>query len=158
MVRMGIGYDVHKLVEGRDLIIGGVRIESEMGLDGHSDADVLIHAVIDALLGAAALGDIGVHFPDTDDKWKDADSSGLLKHTRQLIEEAGFTICNIDATVALEKPKLGPHIKEMRTRLSTSLGIAVMQVSVKATTSEKLGFVGREQGAAAYAVCAIEES
>ncbi len=156
MVRVGIGYDVHKLARGRDLIIGGVRIKSEMGLEGHSDADVLIHAVIDALLGAAALGDIGVHFPDTDETWKGADSAGLLAHARNLIEDAGFAICNIDATLALEKPKLEPHIMEMRARLSTILGLAVDQVSVKATTSEKLGFVGRGQGAVAYAICAIE--
>lgn len=156
MVRVGIGYDVHKLVEGRDLIIGGVRIKSEMGLDGHSDADVLVHAVIDALLGAAALGDIGEHFPDTDETWEGADSTGLLAHTRNLVEDAGFVICNIDATLALERPKLGPYIMEMRVRLSTILGLHVNQISVKATTSETLGFVGRGQGAAAYAICAIE--
>ena len=155
-MRVGIGYDVHRLVEGRDLIIGGIRIASEKGLDGHSDADVLIHAIIDALLGAAALGDIGVHFPDTNDKWKGADSTRLLSHCLKLIEDAGFAICNIDATVILEKPKLQSHISDIRGRLASILGLTVEKVSIKATTSEGIGFVGREEGAAAYAICSME--
>ncbi len=154
-MRIGIGYDVHRLAEGRPLILGGVRIEHERGLDGHSDADVLVHAVIDALLGAAALGDIGQHFPDTDPAWKGADSMKLLAHVRGLVREAGYQVGNVDAVVVLQRPKLRPHIEAMRANLADVLGIDLGQVSVKATTGETMGFVGREEGAAVHAVCLL---
>ncbi len=154
-MRIGIGYDVHRLVEGRPLILGGVEIAHERGLAGHSDADVLLHAIADALLGAAALGDIGLHFPDTDERWRGADSRRLLEAVGRLVTEAGYTISNIDATVALERPKLRPHIDAMRTNVASALGLERGRVSVKATTTERLGFVGTEAGAAAYAVCLI---
>jgi len=156
MVRVGIGFDVHKLASGRDLVIGGVKIANEKGLFGHSDADVLLHAIIDALLGAAALGDIGSHFPDTDERWKNADSRRLLAHVGNLIREAGFAVNNVDGTVVLERPRLSSYVEEMRKQIALELGIQLSQVSVKATTSERIGFVGREEGAMAYAVCAIE--
>ncbi|MEZ4700171.1 MAG: 2-C-methyl-D-erythritol 2,4-cyclodiphosphate synthase [Rhodothermales bacterium] len=154
-MRIGFGYDVHRLVEGRPLILGGVTIPHETGLDGHSDADVLLHAITDALLGAAALGDIGMHFPDTDMRWKGADSRDLLRETVRLVEEAGYVVGNVDATVALQRPKLRPHIDAMRACVGDLLRIPVQAVSVKATTTERLGFVGSEAGAAAYAVCLL---
>lgn len=154
-MRVGIGYDVHRLVEGRPLVIGGVTIPHETGLDGHSDADVLLHAIADALLGAAALGDIGLHFPDTDARWRGADSRALLRAVGERVAEAGYRISNIDATVALQRPKLRPHIDAMREQVAGVLGLALGQVSVKATTTERLGFVGEEAGAAAYAVCCL---
>ena len=154
-MRIGYGYDVHRLVDGRPLILGGVHIPHETGLDGHSDADVLLHAITDALLGAAALGDIGSHFPDTEARWKDADSRMLLREVGRLIEEAGYQIANIDATVALQRPKLRPHIDAMRRNIADTLSLDAGQVSVKATTTERLGFVGTEAGAAASAVCLL---
>ncbi len=154
-MRIGMGYDVHRLVAGRPLIIGGVTIPHETGLDGHSDADVLLHAITDALLGAAALGDIGLHFPDTDNRWKGADSRDLLRETVRVVAEAGFVVGNVDATVALQRPRLRPHIDAMRACIAEVLGISLQAVSVKATTTERLGFVGTEAGAAAYAVCLL---
>lgn len=154
-MRIGIGYDVHRLKEGRPLTLGGVRIEHERGLDGHSDADVLVHAIIDALLGAAALGDIGAHFPDTDPEWKGADSMKLLGSVVDLIFDEGYRFGNVDAVVVLQRPKLRPHIDAMRANIAGVLGVALGQVSVKATTGEKIGFAGREEGAAAHAVCLL---
>jgi 2-C-methyl-D-erythritol 2,4-cyclodiphosphate synthase len=155
MTRIGFGYDVHRMVEGRPLVLGGVEIPSDLGLEGHSDADVLIHAIVDALLGAAALGDIGAHFPDTDAEWQDADSRIFLESARKLIRQAGFEICNIDSTVVVEKPRLRPHILAIRSNIADVLGLDISAVSVKATTNERLGFIGEREGAAAYAVCAI---
>lgn len=155
-MRVGFGYDVHRLVEGRDLILGGVRIDHPSGLSGHSDADVLLHAIADALLGAAALGDIGRHFPDTDAEWEGADSLDLLAAVYERIQEAGYRMANVDATVCLERPKLHPHISSMRDNIAGALRVSVDRVSVKATTSERLGFIGREEGAAAHAVCLLE--
>ena len=157
MIRTGIGYDVHRLVEGRPLILGGVNIPHTLGLDGHSDADVLLHAITDALLGAAALGDIGAHFPDTDEEWRGADSLKLLEAGGDLLVREGFRINNVDGTVALQRPKLRPHIDTMRANIARVLHLDIGQVSVKATTTERLGFVGTEQGAAAFATCAIRE-
>ncbi len=154
-MRIGYGYDVHRLVAGRPLILGGVTVPHEAGLDGHSDADVLLHAVADALLGAAALGDLGVHFPDTDARWRDADSRALLQAVGQAVHEAGYRVANIDATVALQRPKLRPYIDGMRANIAAALGLDAGQVSVKATTTERLGFVGQEAGAAASAVCLL---
>ena len=154
-LRIGYGYDVHRLVPGRPLILGGVTVPHETGLAGHSDADVLLHAVADALLGAAALGDIGLHFPDTDARWRDADSRALLRAVVRRVEEAGFGLVNVDATVALQRPRLRPHIDAMRQNLAADLGLEVARVSVKATTTECLGFVGEEAGAAASAVCLL---
>lgn len=154
-MRVGMGYDVHRLVEGRDLILGGVKIPHEMGLLGHSDADVLLHAIMDALLGAAALGDIGKHFPDTDPAYKGISSLQLLKHVRQLIEDKGYVVDNIDATVIAQKPKLRSFIEEMETNIADTLGISKEQVNVKATTEEGLGFSGREEGIAAQAICML---
>ena len=151
-MRIGHGYDVHKLVEGRDLILGGVKIEYEKGLLGHSDADVLTHAVMDALLGAAALGDIGRHFPDTDPAYKGIDSTLLLRRTVELLHERGYKVGNVDITIALQRPKLRPYIDQMRERLAEVMGVEVGAVSVKATTTEKLGFEGRGEGVSAYAV------
>ena len=151
----GIGYDCHRLTAGRPLIIGGVRIEHDRGLDGHSDADVLTHAVIDALLGAAALGDIGEHFPDTDPRYKDADSLALLRATIDLLAQAGFAPVHVDATVMMERPKLGPAKTEIRARLAEALGIGPGHVSVKATRGEGMGFIGREEGVAALAVATV---
>ena len=156
-MRIGHGYDVHRLVEDRDLILGGVKIPCEKGLLGHSDADVLTHAVMDALLGAAALGDIGKHFPDTDPAYKGADSLALAAHVAALLAENGYRIENIDATLLAQAPKLAPHIPEMRKNLAASLGIDMEQVSVKATTEEGLGFTGEGLGIAAHAVCLIEK-
>ncbi len=155
-MRIGHGYDVHRLTAGRPLILGGVTIPSEVGLDGHSDADVLTHAIIDALLGAAALGDIGAHFPDTDDRWKGADSMDLLRVAHRLLTEAGFNVGNIDATVVLQRPKLREHIDAMRTEIARALRCNVARVSVKATTGEGMGFVGTGEGAAAHAVCLLQ--
>ena len=156
LMRIGQGYDVHRLVEGRKLILGGVDIPYGKGLDGHSDADVLVHAIMDAMLGAAAMGDIGLLFPDTDDKWKGADSMVLLKHTAQKLMSAGYHIVNIDATVIAQAPKLRPYIDEMRNNISQALDIDIGCVSVKATTEEKLGFTGRGEGIAAQAVVLID--
>lgn len=155
-MRIGQGYDVHKLVKGRKLIIGGVEIEHDLGLLGHSDADVLLHAVSDALLGAAALGDIGKHFPDTDERYRGADSLELLKLVGILIAENGYKVVNIDSTVIAQAPKLAPHILTMRKNIATALGIEVGFVSVKATTEEKLGFTGAREGIAAQAICLID--
>lgn len=155
MIRVGFGYDVHRLVEGRKLILGGVTIPSELGLLGHSDADVLLHAITDALLGAIAAGDIGEHFPDTDPKWKGADSGRILESVVEMVSVAGFSIGNVDATVVLEQPKLRPFVNQIRGRIAALLGVAIEQVSVKATTSEGMGFVGRQDGAAAYATCLV---
>lgn len=156
-MRIGSGYDVHKLVEDRDLIIGGVKIPYEKGLLGHSDADVLLHAISDALLGAAALGDIGRHFPDTDLRFKGADSRKLLSQVLHLISEKGYYIINIDATIIAQKPKMAPHIQQMRENIAETLQIAVDQVNVKATTEEGMGFTGAGLGIAASAVCLLEE-
>ena len=156
MIRIGHGYDVHKLVEGRKLILGGVEIEHETGLLGHSDADVLLHAISDALLGAAAMGDIGKLFPDNDPKYKGADSLVLLRKVGVNLTAAGYKISNIDATVIAQAPKLSPHIRLMRTNIARALGIDASQVSVKATTEEGLGFSGEKLGIAAHAVCLIE--
>ena len=156
-MRIGHGYDVHRLVSGRPLILGGVAVPSEVGLDGHSDADVLTHAVIDALLGAAALGDIGALFPDTDAEWAGADSLGLLRRVAERVGGAGFAVGNVDATVVLQRPKLRPHADAMRAALAGALGVAVDRVSVKATTGEGMGFVGAGEGAAAHAVCLLTE-
>ena len=154
-LRIGQGYDVHRFKEGRKLILGGVDIPSEMGLDGHSDADVLAHAIADALLGAAALGDIGKHFPDTDEKYRGADSLRLLNQVVALIKAHGYTVINVDSTVVAQAPKLAPHIEQMRKNLATAMRITADRVSVKATTEEKLGFTGRLEGISAQAVCLI---
>ena len=155
-MRIGSGYDVHKLVSGRDLILGGVKIEHELGLLGHSDADVLTHAIMDALLGAAASYDIGYHFPDTDERYKGVNSLELLSQVREIIGEKGYKVGNIDATVIAERPKLRPYIDEMRKNIADTLKINIDQVSIKATTEERLGFTGREEGIAANAVCILE--
>lgn len=149
--RTGFGIDFHQLVEGRELWIGGIKLEHHKGALGHSDADVLLHAVCDAMLGAACLGDIGLHFPDTDDSYKDIDSKILLKKSNELIKNAGYEIGNIDATVCLEYPKIKPYSAQMRKVIAGILGIDENAVSVKATTSERMGFVGREEGISAYA-------
>lgn len=155
-MRIGSGYDVHKLVSGRDLILGGVKIEHELGLLGHSDADVLTHAIMDALLGAVASYDIGYHFPDTDERYKGVNSLELLSQVREIIGEKGYKVGNIDATVIAERPKLRPYIDEMRKNIADTLKINIDQVSIKATTEERLGFTGREEGIAANAVCILE--
>ena len=155
-MRIGMGYDVHRLVENRDLILGGVKIPHKTGLLGHSDADVLLHAVADALLGAAALGDIGRHFPDTDEKYKGADSLKLLGKVAELIGEKGYCVRNVDATIVAQKPKLALYIDEMRKNIANVLNVTVDNVNVKATTEEKLGFTGSEEGIGAYAVALIE--
>lgn len=154
-MRIGIGYDVHRLVEDRPLILGGVRIPHERGLEGHSDADVLLHAVGDALLGAAALGDLGAHFPDTEAEWEDADSQQLLREVAERVREAGYAPHNVDATVLLERPKLRPHVTAMRGNIAAALSLEVDRVSVKATTTEGLGPEGREEGVTAQAVCTL---
>ena len=153
--RTGFGWDSHRLVAGRPLILGGVELEHELGLDGHSDADVLTHAVIDALLGAAGLGDIGAHFPDTDERFRGADSIGLLAETARLLAQAGFRVVNVDAIVCLERPKIGERRTAMRERLAAALGLDPGRVNVKATTGEGIGFVGREEGVAAQAVATV---
>lgn len=154
-MRVGMGYDVHKLVEGRDLIIGGVKIPHRYGLLGHSDADVLLHAIMDALLGAAALGDIGKHFPDTDENYKGISSLKLLEEVRKLIEKECYVIENIDATIIAQKPKMRPFIDEMEENIAGVLGISKNQVNIKATTEEGLGFTGREEGISAQVICAL---
>ena len=156
-MRIGHGYDVHRLVPNRDLIIGGVKIDYELGLDGHSDADVMLHAVMDALLGAAALRDIGYHFPDTDMRYKGADSRMLLRGVGEKIAAAGYKVGNIDVTMIAQRPKLKPHIPQMMENIAADLGIALGQVNVKATTEEKLGFTGEGLGMSCHAVCLLEE-
>lgn len=155
-IRVGFGYDVHALSEGRALWLGGIKIEHTVGLLGHSDADVLIHAICDALLGAANLRDIGYHFPDTAGAYKDIDSKLLLRDTMKLIQEAGYELGNIDATIAAERPKLNPHIPLMKQTLAEVMQVSEADLSIKATTTEKLGFTGREEGIAAYATVLIE--
>jgi 2-C-methyl-D-erythritol 2,4-cyclodiphosphate synthase len=155
-VRIGQGFDVHALVKGRKLIVGGVTIPFDKGLDGHSDADVLIHAVCDALLGAAALGDIGRHFPDTDPKYKNADSRALLREVARKVREAGFSIANVDATVIAEAPKMAPHIAAMVANLAADLAVSPGRVNVKAKTAERLGAIGRGEGIAAQAIALLE--
>ena len=158
MTRAGIGWDSHRLEPGRPLVLGGVQIpEAELGLAGHSDADVLTHAVIDALLGAAGMGDIGQHFPDTDERWRDADSIELLRSVRDKLRDAGHAPANIDATIACETPKLSPFRDEMRTRLAEAVELPVDSVNVKFTTGEKMGFVGRGEGVAALAIATLAD-
>jgi 2-C-methyl-D-erythritol 2,4-cyclodiphosphate synthase len=154
-IRIGHGYDVHRYCEGRDLILGGVRIPYEMGLLGHSDADVLVHAVMDAVIGALGLGDIGKHFPDTDGAYKDIDSMLLAKKVYGLLTEQGYYVVNIDATVIAQKPKLAPYIEQMKSNIAEVFGISADRVNVKATTEEKLGFTGRLEGVSSHAVCII---
>lgn len=155
-MRIGHGYDVHRFCSDRDLILGGVKIPNDMGLLGHSDADVLLHAISDALLGAAALGDIGKHFPDTDPKFKGADSRVLLRHCVALVKEKGFKVSNIDATIVAQKPKLAPFIEEMAKNIANDCQVEISDVNVKATTEEGLGFTGELKGICAHAVCIIE--
>jgi 2-C-methyl-D-erythritol 2,4-cyclodiphosphate synthase len=156
MSLVGIGYDCHRLVPGRRLVLGGVEIEHDLGLAGHSDADVLAHAVIDALLGAAGMGDVGEHFPDTDERYRDADSLRLLDEALERIGAAGLRLVNVDATVIVERPKLGPHKEAIRARLAGTLGLPSERVNVKATTGEGMGFVGRGEGVAALAVATLD--
>ncbi|HJD45720.1 MAG TPA: 2-C-methyl-D-erythritol 2,4-cyclodiphosphate synthase [Candidatus Mediterraneibacter norfolkensis] len=156
-MRVGMGYDVHRLTGGRKLIMGGVEIPYEKGLLGHSDADVLVHAVMDALLGAAALGDIGKHFPDTDPEYEGVSSIRLLEHVGRILEENGYVIENIDATIIAQRPKMRPYIDQMRENMAKALGIETDQVSVKATTEEGLGFTGTGDGISSHAICAIEK-
>lgn len=156
IVRTGIGYDVHRFVEGRPLMLGGVEIPHTHGLDGHSDADVVLHAITDALLGAAALGDIGQHFPPSDPTWRDAKSEVFLVHACQLVNREGFVAVNIDVTVIAEEPKIGPHVLEMREKIAGALNLTVDDVSIKATTNEGMGFVGRGEGVAALAIATIQ--
>lgn len=155
-MRIGHGYDVHRLVSGRPLILGGVNIPWERGLMGHSDADVLTHAVMDALLGAAALGDIGQHFPDNDDRYLNIDSQKLLKTVCALVRDAGYTLGNLDATVIVQKPKLAPYLSAMRKALAQTMEVDITKINLKATTEERLGFTGREEGIAAHCVCLLE--
>lgn len=156
-VRIGQGFDVHRLVQGRELWLGGVLVPAELGALGHSDADVLLHAICDALLGAAGLGDIGKHFPDTETRWKGADSKVLLKEVVRLLGVAGWRVGNVDSTLVLEKPKIAPHIPAMRAAIAPLLGVAEDAVGIKATTNEKLGYVGRQEGVCAYAVALIKK-
>jgi 2-C-methyl-D-erythritol 2,4-cyclodiphosphate synthase len=153
--RHGIGYDTHRLVEGRRLVLGGVEIDHDLGLEGHSDADVLAHAVIDALLGAAGLGDIGDHFPDTDDRWRDADSIALVGRVASMLDDAGLTVVHVDVTVMAERPRIAPHRDAMRERLGSALGVEPGAINVKATRGEGMGFVGRGEGIAALAVATV---
>lgn len=155
--KIGFGYDVHQLKEGTDFWLGGIQLPHTKGATGHSDADVLIHAICDALLGAANLGDIGLHFPNTSSKFKNIDSKLLLKEVMNLLSKEGFTIGNIDSTITLEKPKINPHIPAMKKALALTMGIAENQISIKATTNEQMGYIGREEGIAAYAVVLIEK-
>lgn len=157
MFRVGFGFDVHQLVEGREFWLGGVLVPHHVGALGHSDADVLLHALCDALLGAAGLGDIGRHFPDTDDRWKGADSKLLLKEVVRLLGEKGWQVGNVDCTLILEKPRIMPHVPAMRAIIAPILGVAEDAVSIKATTNEKLGYVGRQEGVAAHAVALIQK-
>jgi len=156
-IRIGFGYDVHAFATDRPLILGGVTIPSERGLSGHSDADTVIHAIVDALLGAAALGDIGQHFPSSDERWKNQPSSVFLDYTYDLLCQQQYTINNIDTTIVAEHPKLAPHIQAMRTHLAERLHLTIEQVSVKATTTDGLGFTGRQEGIACYAVASVEK-
>lgn len=156
--RTGLGYDCHRFEDGRRLVLGGVQVEHTRGLAGHSDADVLTHAIIDALLGAAALGDIGQHFPDTDERYRGADSLELLRATMRMLTARGFSVVNIDATVVIERPRVAPLREQIRASLAGAIGVEVEQVSVKATRGEGMGFVGREEGAAALAVATLEPS
>lgn len=156
-MRIGHGYDVHKLVEDRKLVLGGVEIPHEKGLLGHSDADVLVHAIMDSILGALALGDIGKHFPDTDQKYKDISSVLLLEKVYNIMSEHGYEIGNIDSTIAAQKPKLAPHIEDMRTIISTVLNTDIENINIKATTTEELGFVGRKEGISSYSVCLLRK-
>lgn len=156
VMRVGLGYDVHRLVPGRDLILGGVRIEHEYGLLGHSDADVLLHAIMDALLGAAALGDIGKHFPDTDERYRGISSVKLLRHVAELLKKEGYRVGNVDAIVVAERPKMAPYIEQMRKNIAEALSVEVGRISVKATTEEGLGFTGSAEGIASQAVCFLE--
>ena len=156
--RIGFGYDTHRLEEGEDLILGGVKIEHPKGAVGHSDADALIHAICDALLGAANLGDIGQHFPDTSDDFKNIDSKILLRSVVQLLADRSYSVGNIDSTVCLEKPRLAPYIDEMKSSIASTIGCSAEDVSIKATTNERIGFVGREEGVAAYSVVLIQRS
>ena len=156
MIRIGHGYDVHRLTEGRKLILGGVEIPYEKGLLGHSDADVLVHAVMDAMLGALALGDIGKHFPDTSPEYEGADSIVLLKKVMEIIADKGYAVGNIDSTIIIQSPKLAPYIDKMRENIAKAVGCEISQISVKATTEERLGFTGSGEGAAAHAVCILE--
>ena len=155
-MRVGMGYDVHKLVEGRKLILGGVEIPHTLGLLGHSDADVLLHAIMDALLGAAALGDIGTHFPDTDERYRGISSVRLLAYVDQLLEENGYSVGNIDATIIAQRPKMAPYIPKIRENIANTLGLELNQVNIKATTEEGLGFTGSGDGISAQAVCILE--
>lgn len=157
-IRVGFGYDVHKLASDRELWLGGIKIDHDKGLLGHSDADVLLHAICDALLGAANLRDIGFHFPDNASEYKNIDSKILLKRTLEVITEKGYTIGNIDATICAEKPKINPHIPKMQEVIAEILHISIDDISIKATTSEKMGFVGREEGFSAYAVALIQKN
>ena len=156
MYRIGNGYDVHRLIKGRKLILGGVDIPHGLGLDGHSDADVLCHAVCDSLLGASGAGDLGKYFPDTDSKWKGVSSLVLLEKSGELVAERGFQISNIDTTIVAQQPKIGPHIESMTTNISKTLKIDPTQINIKATTTERLGFTGREEGIAAYDVALLQ--
>lgn len=156
-MRIGLGYDVHKLIEGRPLIIGGENVPHEKGLLGHSDADVLIHAIMDGILGALALGDIGKHFPDTDDEYKGADSMKLLKHVNDLIESKGYEINNIDSIIIAQSPKMAPYIENMRKNIADVLNTDIENISVKATTEEGLGFTGRKEGIAAQSICLLNK-
>jgi 2-C-methyl-D-erythritol 2,4-cyclodiphosphate synthase len=157
-MRVGFGYDVHRLVEGRPLVLGGVTIPHSLGLDGHSDADVLVHALMDALLGAAGLRDIGFYFPPADPTYKGADSVQLLTKVVALLREEGYRAVNVDMTLLAERPKINPHVEAMRSKLGEALGLGPRQIGIKATTNEGLGFVGREEGMAAYAVALLEEA
>ncbi len=156
-MRIGHGYDVHKLVEGRKLILGGIEVPHTLGLRGHSDADVLTHAIMDSILGAAALGDIGQHFPDNDDRYLGADSTVLLHHVMELIREKGYRIGNLDATIIAQKPKLMPYLPQMRKKLAEVMEISEDQLNLKATTEEHLGFTGRQEGISAHCICLLEE-
>ncbi len=156
-MRVGIGYDVHKLVEGRDLIIGGVKIEHEVGLLGHSDADVLLHAIMDSILGALSLGDIGKHFPDTDERFKGADSLKLLSHVYEIMDSKGYEIGNIDSVIIAQAPKMAPHIQSMREKIAVTLNTDIDNINVKATTEEKLGFTGKKEGIASQSICLINK-
>jgi 2-C-methyl-D-erythritol 2,4-cyclodiphosphate synthase len=153
---VGFGFDVHRLASGETLVLGGVTLESRLGTVAHSDGDVLIHAIMDALLGALALGDIGLHFPDTAAEWRGADSIAMLKRVHHILRNEGAHIVNIDSTVVLEAPRLRPHIEQMRERIAEAVGLDIKRVSIKATTNEHLGFIGREEGVAAYAVVQVE--
>lgn len=157
-MRVGIGYDVHKLVKDRELILGGVKIDYDLGLLGHSDADVLVHAVMDALLGAACLGDIGRHFPDTDDRYRGISSIRLLEHVRELLGQNGYQVGNIDAIIVAQRPKMSPHIEAMRKNMAEALGVDTGRINIKATTEEGLGFTGSGEGISSQAVCLLHES